>query len=89
MKPVDKLTMEARIKAVAVVMDQCCRWYIAENGGIGPDEIREHNYGDERIFRWLEPPLYGRVNPVIVEGYTGGFWSVRIEDRSTFTSDSI
>ncbi len=84
-----ELTMEARIKAVAVVVDQCVRWYLSENGGIGPEEIREHSYDGERVFRWLEPPLPGRINPVIVEGYTRGFWGVRVEDRATFKSDSI
>jgi len=85
----NQLTMEARIKAVAVVMDQCVKWYLQENGGVGPEEIREHTYDGERVFRWLEPALPGRMNPVIVEGYTRGFWGVRIEDRNTFTADSI
>jgi len=81
--------MENRIKAVAIVVDQCVKWYLQENGGIGPEEIREQNYGGEQVFRWLEPPLPGRENPVIVEGYTRGFWGVRIEDRAKFKPGDV
>lgn len=81
--------MEQRIKATAIVLDQCVKWYLEENGGIGPEEIREQNYGGEQVFRWLEPALPGRENPVVVEGYTRGFWTVRIENRATFKPGDV
>lgn len=83
-KPADVARQENRVKAVAIIVDKCVKWYLEENGGIGPEEIREQNYGDEYVCRWLEPPLPGRENPVIVEGYFRGFWTVRVENRATW-----
>jgi hypothetical protein len=80
----EKVQMENRVKAVAIIVDDCVKWYIANNSGVGPEEIREQNYGDEYVMRWLEPALPGLDNPVIVEGYFRGFYTIRIENRATF-----
>ena len=79
-----KIRMENRIKSAAIVVNQCCEWYLLHSGGKGPEEIREHNEDGNRILRFLEPPIPGVDNPLIIEEMVGNFWTIRVECRETF-----
>ena len=53
-------------------------WYLQESGGVMPKEQceKEDVYGEYAW--WLEPPIPGVDNPVLVETTAGG-WAISIQ----------
>lgn len=74
----EEMQMEARTKAVALACEAMAKWYILSNSGVGPKECVEMRKGDT-VLRWMDPPLFGVDNPLLIEDYTRGFWSLRTE----------
>ncbi len=67
---------KAQKHAVEGKMYEMLEWYF-ENGG-APEPIcceDKKSYGGI-ILRWLEPPIVGKQNPVLVERCIGDVWTL-------------
>ena len=75
-----KRLMEARVKAVAMKCEEMAIWYLANSGGVPPENICEDKkaYGGV-VLRWLEPPIPFIDNPMLVETYLGDSWVLRFD----------
>ncbi len=73
----EEAIIEARTKAVALACENMTKWYILNNKGVGPTELVEMAKGDSML-RWCDPPLFGLENPLLVEEYFRGFWTLKL-----------
>ena len=56
-------------------------WYIANSPDSEPTLCEDRKTYRGKVLRWLEPPLPGLDNPVLIEEQLGDSWTLRLEIR--------
>lgn len=81
LKSFERRMDQARLRARDVVRTRLLDWYCQESGDYPLYAIEDERNGGRELLFYMDPPIPGIINPMLVEMEEGGSFVLKIEPR--------
>lgn len=70
-----------KLKARRLAREQIFEWYVSVAGCMPAEQVEDTKAYRDTVCWYLEPPIPGVDNPILIEENIQGVWSIRTEKR--------